>query len=44
MGKIIVRNAVKREPGYLYYVDGEGNVCRAKMSRGGKKKRKNKKK
>lgn len=39
-GKIIVKNAVVRESGYLYYVDGEGNVCRAKMSRGGKKKKK----
>jgi len=33
MGEIIVKNAVKREKGYLYYIDGEGNVCRAKMGR-----------
>lgn len=39
MGEIIIPNAVKREVGYLYYVDGKGNVCRAKMSRGGKKKK-----
>jgi len=39
MGKIIVRKAVKRKPGYLYYVDGDGNVCEAKMARGGKRKR-----
>lgn len=38
MGKIIVKNVVDRKPGYLYYVDGSGNVCEAKMSRGGKKK------
>ena len=38
MGIIIVKRAVVRKPGYLYYVDGEGNVCEAKMSRGGKKK------
>jgi len=44
MGKIIVKNAVKREKGYLYYVDGSGNVCQAKMSRGGKKKKAVKKK
>lgn len=31
MGKIIVENAVKREKGYLYYVDKEGNICRSKM-------------
>lgn len=40
MGTIIKKNAVKREKGYLYYVDGKGNVCRAKMSRGGKKAKK----
>ena len=38
MGEILIRNGVKREAGYLYYVDGQGNICRAKMSRGGKKK------
>ena len=43
MGKIVVKNAVERESGYLYYVDGEGNVCKAKMSHGGKKKKKKKK-
>ncbi len=43
MGKIIAKNVVVREPGYLYYVDGEGNVCSAKMARGGKKKKKKKK-
>lgn len=37
MGTVVVKNAVKREPGYLYYVDGEGNVCRSKMARGRKK-------
>lgn len=40
MGSVIVRNVVKRKPGYLYYVDGKGNVCEAKMSRGGRKKKK----
>ena len=39
MGEIILKQAVKRESGYLYYVDGKGNVCKAKMSRGGKKKK-----
>ena len=42
MGKIIVKKVVKRKPGYLYYVDGKGNVCEAKMARGGKKKKKKK--
>jgi len=42
MGKVIKKNVVKRKPGYLYYVDGKGNVCEAKMARGGKKKKKKK--
>ncbi|MFZ1971184.1 MAG: hypothetical protein WAU65_03340 [Candidatus Nanoarchaeia archaeon] len=44
MGSIIVKNVIKRKPGFLYYVDGKGNVCEAKMSRGGKKKSSTKKK
>ncbi len=44
MGKVIAKNVVKRKPHYLYYVDGKGNVCEAKMARGGKKKKKAKKK
>jgi hypothetical protein len=40
LGSIIAKNVVKRKPGYLYYVDGKGNVCEAKMARGGKKKAK----
>ncbi len=40
MGKVVKKAVVKRKPGYLYYVDGSGNVCEAKMSRGGKKKKK----
>jgi len=40
MGKIIAKNVVERKSGYLYYVDAKGNVCEAKMARGGKKKKK----
>ena len=40
MGSIIAKGVVKRKSGYLYYVDGKGNVCEAKMARGGKKKKK----
>lgn len=36
MGKIVVPNAVERKKGFLYYVDGEGNVCEAEMSRKGR--------
>jgi len=39
MGSIIAKNIVKRKTGYLYYVDGKGNVCEAKMARGKKKKK-----
>ena len=44
MGKIILKNAVVRKPGFLYYIDGQGNICEAKMSHGKKKKQKPKKK
>ena len=44
MGKILVKSAVTRKPGHLYYVDGKGNVCEAKMARGGRKKKAAKKK
>jgi len=39
MGKVLVRNVVKRRKGYLYYVDGKGNVCEAAMARGRKRRR-----
>lgn len=38
MGNVIVKNAVKRKPGFLYYIDGEGNLCEAELRRNGKKK------
>lgn len=44
MGKIIAKKVVTRKSGYLYYVDGQGNVCEAKMARGGRKKKAAKKK
>jgi len=40
MGEIVLKNAVVREAGYLYYVDAKGSVCRAKMVHGGRKKKK----
>ena len=40
MGKIILKNVVERRPGFLYYIDREGNVCEAKIARGGKHKKK----
>ncbi len=43
MGKIIAKKVIERKSGFLYYVDGQGNVCEAKMARGGKKKKATKK-
>jgi hypothetical protein len=41
MGKVIVKSAIKRQKGKLYYIDAKGNVCEATMNRkGGKKGRK----
>jgi len=39
MGKIVVKKVITRRPGHLYYIDAKGNVCEAKMARGGKKKK-----
>lgn len=39
MGNIVVPNAVRREPGYLYYVDKDGSVCRSPMKKVKKKKK-----
>jgi len=36
-GTIVVKNAVERKPGYLYYIDGEGNLMESKMMRRKKK-------
>lgn len=33
----VAKAGVKREDGYLYFVDKGGNIARAKMSRGKKK-------
>lgn len=38
MGKIIKKKAVKREKGYLYYIDGKGNICSAKRKSAKRKK------
>lgn len=39
MGIVVLKNAVKRDKGYLYYVDGQGSVMKVKMARGRKKKK-----
>ncbi len=41
MSTIVAKKVVTRKKGYLYFIDGEGNVKEAKMNRkGGKKGRK----
>lgn len=36
MATKVQKLGIKREKGWLYYMDKKGNVARAKMSRGGK--------
>ncbi len=38
MAEKVAKVGVKKQAGYLYFVDKHGNVARAKMSRGGRKK------
>ena len=37
MAQKVEKLGVKREEGYLYYIDKQGDISRAKMARGGKK-------
>jgi hypothetical protein len=37
MANKVAKAGVKRELGFLYYVDKNGNVCKAPMAKGGKK-------
>ncbi len=37
MSEKVTKVGIKREKGYLYYLDKQGDVSRAKMARGGKK-------
>lgn len=34
MGKIIIPHAVERKPGFIYYIDGSGNICEAESAVG----------
>ncbi|MEK6963318.1 MAG: hypothetical protein AABX70_02735 [Nanoarchaeota archaeon] len=38
MAQKVAKAGVKKESGYLYFVDKQGDVSRAMMSRGGRKK------
>ena len=37
MAEKVLKAGVKREDGFLYYIDKDGDISRAKMARGGKK-------
>lgn len=36
MAQKVYKSGIKREKGFLYFVDKKGNVCKVKMARGGK--------
>jgi hypothetical protein len=40
MAEKVKKCGVKKESGYLYFVDKKGDISRAKMARGAKKKKK----
>ena len=37
MAQKIAKTGIKRQKGYLYYLDKQGDISRAKMARGGSK-------
>ncbi len=38
MAQKVMKCGVKRESGYLYFIDKDGDISRSKMARGGAKK------
>ncbi len=44
MATKVLKCGIKKESGYLYFIDKDGDVSKAKMARGGKKKKAAKKK
>lgn len=38
MAEVVEKTGVKKQSGYLYFLDKKGNVARAKMSRAGRTK------
>ncbi len=37
MGQVLCKNKIRREKGFLYFVDKKGNAARVQMARAGKK-------
>jgi hypothetical protein len=44
MAQKVTKVGIKREEGWLYFIDKEGDISRVKMARGGQKKKKTAKK
>jgi len=40
MAEKVLKCGIKKVKGYLYFIDKKGDISRAKMARGGKKKKK----
>lgn len=40
MAEKVMKCGIKKEKGYLYFIDKKGDISRAKMARGGKKRKK----
>jgi len=43
MAEKVMKCGIKKQSGYLYFIDKQGDISRAKMARGGEKKKKKKK-
>ena len=39
MKELVYKNAIEREKGYLYFIDAEGSIWKAKMNTSGRKKK-----
>jgi hypothetical protein len=42
MAEKVMKCGIKKQSGYLYFIDKQGDISRAKMARGGEKKKKKK--
>jgi hypothetical protein len=42
MAEKVAKVGIKKQSGYLYFIDKQGDISRAKMARGGEKKKKKK--
>jgi hypothetical protein len=42
MAEKVMKCGIKKQAGYLYFIDKQGDISRAKMARGGEKKKKKK--